>query len=754
MKTDISLNEDVLGRPEPDVAERLRFWRRSLSKHKWPALGLALLVIAVAAYKVYTETPLYSATSTILLEAEKPKVVSIEEVYSGVGSNRDQLHTQAEVLKSHALHKKLVRKLGLHKQPAQANADANAEGESDWLASRWLPWNWIPAGWMPTNWWSSAEPEKQPASEEEQVAAVASALSSNLTVEVIRNSQLIKLTFFSPNPELAAKLANALADVYVENDLDARMQMTQQANAWLTERLAGLRQKVAQAEQALQQFRDRERIVEVKTVALSGVGNQLAQLTGNLVTARQKRVEADTDYNQVQAAIKNGTPLETIPAILKNPAVQRFREQEAEVERKISEFGKRYGPEHPRMIALDAELKAAKENTKRQLQVAVAALGKEQEIARANEQSLERVLGETKSSIQDMNRKEFQLGVLEREVTASRQLYDMFLNRFRETTVARDMRSTIARMIDPAVVPDLPVRPNKKRTLIIAVIFGLMLGGMLAFLLEYLDNTVKNSDDVEHKLGLPLLGVLQKVRSWSKDTVVGRAVISDTQSVFAESVRTLRTSVLMSALDDPHKVLLVTSSVAEEGKTTVALNLAFAFGQIKKVCLIDADMRRPQVGPNLRIDRSLPGFSHLVAGTEPIERCMHLDEESGIHIIPAGVVPPNPQELLSSRRFNEVMKELHRIFDIVILDSPPIQLMSDALVLSSHANAVIYVVKANSTPYQIVRSGIERLRKVGAPTLGIVLNQLDVRKADKYYGYGKYSTYGKGYSYYGYADRS
>lgn len=406
------------------------------------------------------------------------------------------------------------------------------------------------------------------------------------------------------------------------------------------------------------------------------------------------------------------------------------------------------------MIALDAELKAAKENTKRQMQVAVAAIGKEQEIARANEQSLERVLGETKSSIQDMNRKEFQLGVLEREVTASRQMYDMFLNRFRETTVARDMRSTIARTIDPAVVPDTPVRPNKKRTLIIAIVLGLMLGGMLAFLLEYLDNTVKNSDDVEHKLGLPLLGVLQKVRGWSKDDVVGRAVISDTQSVFAESVRTLRTSVLMSALDDPHKVLLVTSSVAEEGKTTVALNLAFAFGQIKKVCLIDADMRRPQVAHSARIDRSLPGFSHLVAGTEPIERCMHLDEESGIHIIPAGVVPPNPQELLSSRRFNEVMKELHRIFDIVILDSPPIQLMSDALVLSSHANAVIYVVKANSTPYQIVRSGIERLRKVGAPTLGIVLNQLDVRKADKYYGYGKYSTYGKGYSYYGYADRS
>ena len=753
MKTDIALSEDVLGRPEQDVAERLRFWRRSLSKHKWPALGLALLVIAVAAYKVYTETPLYSATATILIESDKPKVVSIEEVYSGIGTNRDQLHTQAEVLKSHALHKKLVRKLGLHKQPPPPKPEEQPAASAEWLNSRWLPWNWIPADWLPANWWSSEDDARAP-TEEERIEAAAGNIAGNLGVDVVRNSQLIRISFFSPNPELAAKMANALVDVYIENDLDARMQMTQQANAWLTERLAGLRQKVSEAEQALQQFRDRERIVEVKTVALSGVGNQLAQLTGNIVVARQKRVEAENDYAQVQAAQRNGTPLETIPAILKNPSVQRFRDQEAEVEKKISEFNKRYGPEHPRMIALDAEQKAAKDNTKKAIQVAVASIGKELEIARANESSLERVMAETKSSIQDMNRKEFQLGVLEREVTASRQMYDMFLNRFRETTVARDMRSTIARMIDPATVPDFPVRPNKKRTLIIAVIFGLMLGGMLAFLLEYLDNTVKNSDDVEHKLGLPLLGVLQKVRGWSKDTVVGRAVISDSQSVFAESVRTLRTSVLMSALDDPHKVLLVTSSVAEEGKTTVALNLAFAFGQIKKVCLIDADMRRPQVAASARIDRSLPGFSHLVAGTEPIEKCMHLDEASGIHIIPAGVVPPNPQELLSSRRFNEVMKELHRIFDIVVLDSPPLQLMSDALVLSSHANAVIYVVKANSTPYQIVRSGIERLRKVGAPTLGIVLNQLDVRKADKYYGYGKYSTYGKGYSYYGYADRS
>lgn len=749
MRTDIPLNEEALSRPEQDVAERLRFWRRSIFKHKWAALGVAFFVVSVAAYKVYTATPIYRSTTTLLIETDKPKVVSIEEVYSGISANRDQLQTQAEILKSLELHKKLVRKLNLHKQPVASGTPPEAPALLQSL-SRWLPWNWPVSEWLPTSWQKEPEPSPLQPTEDELITAVASGIAGALDVGVLRGTQMIRISYETPSKELAAKLPNALAEVYIENDLDARMQMTQQANAWLTERLGGLRQKVAAAEQALQAYRDRERIVEAKTVTLSGAGNQLAQLTNNVVLARQRRAEAENDYDQVQAALKSGSPLETIPAILKSGPVQRLRDQEADLERRMSEFGKRYGPEHPRMIALEAELKAAKELTKRQVQVAVAAVGKELEIARANERSVERVLSDTKSNIQDMNRKEFQLGVLEREVQASRQLYDMFLNRFRETTVARDMRSTIARVTDPAVEPDFPIRPKKRQTILMALILGLGLGILTALLLEFLDNTVKNSDDVEHRLGLPLLGILERLRGSSKDELVSRAVVSDSHSIFSESVRTLRTSVLMSALDDPHKILLVTSSVAQEGKTTVARNLAFAFGQIKKVCLIDADMRRPDVARSLGIDRSLPGLSHLVAGAEPPEKCIHLDEASGIHVIPAGVLPPNPQELLSSRRFNDVMKDLHNRFDILIVDSPPIQLMSDALVLSSHANAVIYVVKANSTPYQIARSGIDRLRKVGAPTLGIVLNQLDIRKADKYYGYGKYSTYGKGYSYYGY----
>jgi capsular exopolysaccharide synthesis family protein len=217
---------------------------------------------------------------------------------------------------------------------------------------------------------------------------------------------------------------------------------------------------------------------------------------------------------------------------------------------------------------------------------------------------------------------------------------------------------------------------------------------------------------------------------------------------------------MMSGLDHSRKIILVTSSVPDEGKTTVAMNMAFAFGQIRKVCLIDADMRRPSVGRVLGMSSSTPGLSNLIAGTEPPEKCIHLDKETGVHIIPGGAQHPNPQELLASKRFSEVMKKLHEMFEMIIIDSPPVQLMSDSLILSSHVNSLIYVVKADSTPYQVASSGIERLQKVGAPIAGVVLNQLDLRKADKYYGYGKYSAYGrysyykKGYSEYGYSAKA
>ena len=212
-------------------------------------------------------------------------------------------------------------------------------------------------------------------------------------------------------------------------------------------------------------------------------------------------------------------------------------------------------------------------------------------------------------------------------------------------------------------------------------------------------------------------------------------------------MRTLRTGILMSALDNPHKVILVTSSVPEEGKTSVSMNLSFALAQVKRTCLIDADMRRPSVSRVLGGEQKAPGLSNLVAGTEPVAKCVY-EHESGLFYIPSGPVPPNPSELLSSRRFSDVLGTLESMFDVIIIDSPPVQLVSDATILAGVANALVFVVRADATPYQVAKGAIEQLKSGKAKLLGVVLNRLDVDKSERYYGYGRHFSYGGKYKYY------
>ena len=403
------------------------------------------------------------------------------------------------------------------------------------------------------------------------------------------------------------------------------------------------------------------------------------------------------------------------------------------------------------MIQAKSDYEAAKQNTQREIDIVIAGLGKEYEAARANEASVERAVAQSKSDIQGINRKEFQLGVLERDVAQNRNLYDMFVNRLKETSAAGDLQATVARVIDPALPPTGPFAPNRMQAVMIAAFATLAIASIMAVLLDRLTNTLNSTADVENRLGVPALGVLQKIKGFTRKGFVSElAFFNDTQSTFAEAVRTVRTSVLMSSLDEPHKVVVITSSVPEEGKTTLSFNLACALGQVKKVLLIDGDLRRPKIGKLVGRDARQPGLADLVAGQAQVSQCVFFDERAGIHLLASGTVPPNPLELLSSKRFEDVVTKLREAFDIILIDSAPLQLVSDALVLSRFSSSVVYVVKADSTPYQVAQNGLKKLRRVDASVLGVVLNQLDIERAEKYYGeYSGYKSY-RGYRKHGY----
>jgi len=489
-----------------------------------------------------------------------------------------------------------------------------------------------------------------------------------------------------------------------------------------------------------------------KGVSVSAAIRQLEELQNSLDDARKKRLDAEALYNQVNIARQGQSTaaLESLSVVQRNPVMARFKEAEAEAERRVSEASKRYGPEHPKMVAAQSDLKAVRENVQRQVNTVVETVLKDYEVAKANEASLERALARAKAESQDYNRKEFTLASLERDVASNRQLYDLFTQRAKETNTG-DLPSAIARVIDPAILPKAPFGPNKRNIVGTAMLVALASAVAIALLLEQLDITVKTSHEVESKLEVKAVGVLPRVRP-NPGVPIERLFIEENQGPFAEGIRSIRSDLLLSGIDSPQKVVLVTSSLADEGKTTIACNLAFAFSQIKKTLLVEADMRRPKIAHALGGDAHRAGLSELVAGTAPLDECVYAADKSNMWVLQSGRVPLNPLELISSHRFSEVMQTLKQAFDVIVIDSPPLQLVSDALVLSQYASSVLYVVKADSTPYPLARHGLTQLKRVSEPALvglGAVLNQLDIDKANKYYG--EYRGYGgRYYRRYGY----
>ncbi|MDM8557660.1 polysaccharide biosynthesis tyrosine autokinase [Candidatus Parabeggiatoa sp. HSG14] len=750
-----TFKKEVLPNQTTENEMDLRTYWNTFNKYKWQVILLTLLIGLLTTLMTFSLQPVYRSMATLLIELEQPKVISIEEVYGLNSFSRDYYQTQVEILKSRRLAEKVVDELNLVAHKAYAPKSQQGNFYLDWQ-------QWIPSTWFPTKNLPQAPPTI-----EQRRKEIVNTVMTHLSIVPVRNSQLVKLSFESYHAQLAAKVPNTLAELYVDSDLEAKLEMTHRATSWLTKRIEGLRHKLRNSEQALQAYLERENLVNV--VGVKSISTRkIEETTSSLVKAHQRLAETESIYIQVRAL--KGKPtraFESIPAVLNHSLVQNLKAVELETESKVSEYSKRYGTKHPKMVAARTELKTAQRNTARQIQRVVEGITKEYEVAFANVNVLKRSIKQQEQQIQSINRKEYQLGVLERDVEVNRQLYDLFLTRFKETDASQDvqaLQSTVGRLIDLALVATVPYKPQKKRIVMISLVLGFLFSTMLAFLLEYLDNTIKNAEDVEQKLGLSLLGSLPKVKIRKKQKFQPQLMfLGEQKSHFAESVRTIRTGIMLSSLDVPHKIIVVTSSSIGDGKTTFAINQALALGQMKKTLLIDADMRRPSVAKAFNLDPKSPGLSELMIGTrEFAECCHHIEEEGGnkieekkvtLDVLPSGTIPPNPLELLSSQRFKEFLAKLEQEYEYIVIDSTPTLAVSDALMLSKYASTVVYVVKADATPYQIVQEGLKRLHQVEAPIQGVVLNQVNVKKLSRYYynKYGYYHGYYSGYGDYGYS---
>ena len=720
----------------PEVMDRfheedeidLRQYIGIVNRHKWGIVSFVMVISLLALLMLYSRQPVFQGKATLLLESESANVVSIEEVYGLASANKEYFQTQYEILASRAIAQRVIDQLNLREHP-----DFSLE-KKPFLGIDW-------AGMLPG---SSDEPKKLEISESNLRNILFERFSSRLQISPVTNSQLVNILYDSFDPELSAKVANAVGEAYINSMLEGRLEMTQKASQWLTQRLEKLRIKLEESEKKLQAFIEKEKLVDVQGFK-SLTAKRLDEITNKLVEARRKRAEAETLYRQVQQARKQGgSRLDSLPAVLSHPTVQTMKQEVSGAERKINELSKRYGPKHPKMIQAQSELRASQRSLSRQIQNVLSGVEKEYEVARANQVSLEREMSASKDEVQDINKKRYELSVLQREVEANRNLYDLFLTRFKETSESSGMGTANARLIDPAVVPSGPYKPNKQRIMFMVILLSGLGGIALAFVYEHLDNTVKGSAELEEKVGLPVLGMLPKLKTKGKrDKSVLRAFLDDDQTTFAESVRTIRTGVLLSSLDDEHKIVLVTSSVPGEGKSTTAMNLAHAMSHMSKTLLIDADMRRPSIAEACDLGHHPKGLSQYAAGTANISEAVYDIPGTKLHVMPAGIIPPNPLELLSSRKFEVALEKLSEVFDHVVIDSAPAMAVSDSLVLSRHAQAVIYVVKADSTPLPVVKTGVKRLANVNANLIGAVLNMPAGSRSGGYgyYGGDYYSDY-------------
>ncbi len=711
---------------QEDEINLVEYWL--LIKHNYQAiLKLGGAIMLLTALVVFQMTPIYRGTALVLIDSPTSRVMTVNDMYEDQRASIESFNAQIQVIKSRPVAERVIRDLKLYDNP---DLDPRKK----------------------TSLFSSKEYKGTPEEIQNQlVQELLPGVQASLEVSSQRLSQIVEVNYDSPDPKLAAKIANAYVDAYIDNDLESRAQMTQRANLWFTKRMQDLRQKLETAEKALQEYRERENIVDNKSgIVLSGAGKQLEAVSGSLIDARVRLAEAQSAYDQIKN--RKNLPLEeqaSVPAVSKDPTVQQTKEAESAAMRKLTEYKGRYAAAHPKMIAAETEYKAARTALQRAVDAAVMSITREYEAARMTAGAIYGAQSQTKAEIQSLNRKEFQLSVLQREVDSNKQLYDTFMNRAKESEAAANLQSVPGRLIDPAVEPTGPIKPKKLLSILLAGLLGVFAGVALVFLRHHLDNTLHSVPDAERKLGVDVLGAVQRLEAApGHEFSPARQLLADPNSTFAESIRTLRTSILLSAVDDPHRVVVMTSTVPGEGKTTLSINLAYALGQMKRVLLVEADIRKPAIGKNLGEKfKSGPGLVEYLAGEAELEKCIHPTESPNVFILPAGKRVKSPLELISTKHFGDTVEKLKGLYEVVIIDCPPLKPVSDALVISKYANAVIYVVKADSTPYQLALESIRRMQEVDAPVLGVVLNQIDFSKGTE----GRYSYYSYRYQYqYGY----
>ncbi len=713
----------------------LREYYRVIVKRRYTFLTIFIALFVITVIATFSTTPVYEATTKVLIQ--KPKPSNLAEFYY-VPYDPDFYNTQYQLIKSRSVAERVVNMLSLDTKeetyfPNENKSPGIIHGTVGWFRKIFT---------LILNITGISKPEPdtgnrgeiKPDETESASVRLARMISGSITINPIKNSTLVNISYMSTNPELAALIVNSVAKAYMDDILEMNISTSRHAISWLTEKADKERAKLEESENALQKYMERNDIVTLEN-RLALVPEKLSEVASKIARAETDRKEMETLYTTVKEMSLDLENVGTIPAVASDPTVQELRMQILKAEQNIIEMSKKFGRKHPVMITAMGDLKILNEKKTEEIRRVIETIKNRYALARANEENFRKMADRTKTETLELNQKFIQYNALKREVETNKQLFDVIIRKIKEHNITQDIRTVDVWVVEKAAMPEFPVKPNKPLNTLLGLIVGLMGGMGMVFFLEYLDNTVKSPEDIDLRLGVPVLGMVMLSRSREKNIDI--IVTREPQSVIAESYKGIRTAILLSSADKPPQNILVTSITVGEGKTTTACNLALTIALAEhSVLLIDSDLRRPRIHKIFGLDNS-KGLSTYLAGVSDLNIISigTMPEPCNLSVLPSGPVPPNPSELLSSNRMENLLKVINERFDIIIWDSSPLLSVTDSLILSKLLDGTIIVAKAGSTTFESLSRGLKSLHDMESNLLGIVINRVDMKHGGYYYGY-------------------
>ncbi len=750
--------------PEKKEIDLLEYWRIVL-KRKWVLATTLTVIVVLAAIRSFTATPLYQATASILIEDPASSMLNIQDLlgtsgYYGNNYLGTYFNTELKLLTSRSLAERVAKRMNLPSRPEIASGRRGGIGLMTSFR-RLVSLNWLftlgrkaPA--------AEGGPAGAPRAPLNPYAAYAFTVLGGLSVEPVEETRLVNVHYISEYPKLAADVVNSLVEEFVTYSVESRYEATQKASEFLSEQIAQLTDELQAKETQLQRYREDTKLVVLNDKE-SSVVNQFADVNAAFTAAQIDRYKAEAQYRELKAL-----DVDSLPQFISNPTIQSLKTTYLQAKAEYDEKSKLFRPEYPEVVRLKARADGLRGDLQTELRKAVDAAESDYRAAQKKEASLQSLLDTQRTDVARTNNSAITYNILNTEVINKRNLLNSLVARQNETLVSArlggQMTSNI-KVVDRALVPGGPFTPNTRRNLMMALLLGLFVGVGLIFVVEYLDNTVKGPEDAEKLTGLPSLGVIPFLAPEGRkrnggtgpsltygndapDPGPGLPEVTEIELVnhlfpkftISEDYRTIRTSILFAHSDQEPKTICFTSTLPQEGKTATVSNLAISFAQLEgRVLLIDADLRKPRLHKVFNV-RNLVGLSTCLTGRVPVDDAIQKTAVDNIWILPSGPHPPNPAELLNSKRMRDLLAAVKERFDTVLIDTPPVLAVIDPVVVSSLTDCTVFVIKAGKTTRKPLSRAVERIRRGKADILGVVFNQVRIGRGSSvaYYQYYQY----------------